>query len=270
MPTRPPVRRRPASGAPGPRQRSLTDALRAIADSSPNFSLASALSVEGRTGVAAMHKTPAPGRHRHQASRRRWRRERQPRMAIGPFLALPWLATASMAGPDGLGVAQIAVAQGPKIVVQLVDQRLAGRDVEPDDLLVRDPVQELDERPQAVAVGHDDDACPRGRRRDPLVPVGQEARHRVLQALGARELGRRQARDSAGADLEARIAFLERRWRGVVGAPPDLDLRRRRISRPSRPCSGPGARRSAARSGARNARPAATSGPAPRAPATAS
>ena len=47
--------------------------------------------------------------------------------------------------------------QRAEVVVEVVDERDAGRDVEADDVLVRDPVEVLDERPEAVAVGGDED-----------------------------------------------------------------------------------------------------------------
>ena len=78
----------------------------------------------------------------------------------------------------------------------------------------------------------------------------QHARHGVLQALGQRHLAARQAGVARVAALAARVAGVQRRRRRVVAAAPDQHLRRRRTRAPSRPCSGPAARRSGARSGA--------------------
>ncbi len=50
---------------------------------------------------------------------------------------LPWLATASRPSLDRVRIAQIELLQRLQLVVQLVDQRHAGRDVQLDDLLAR-------------------------------------------------------------------------------------------------------------------------------------
>ena len=55
----------------------------------------------------------------------------------------------------GFGVAQVVVAEHRQLVVQLVDERDAGRDVQGDDVLLRDAVEVLHQRSQAVAVGRD-------------------------------------------------------------------------------------------------------------------
>ena len=65
----------------------------------------------------------------------------------------------------------------------------------------------------------------RDRRRDRLVPVGQEPRDRVLQRLGRRQVGRREPRVARIARRMPRVVVRERRRRDVVAAPPDLRLR---------------------------------------------
>src|SRR5258708_483909 len=52
----------------------------------------------------------------------------------------------------GPGIEVLAAApERPQVPVQLVEQRDAGRDVEAGDVLVRDAVEVLDQRPQRVA-----------------------------------------------------------------------------------------------------------------------
>src|SRR6185437_9712328 len=53
---------------------------------------------------------------------------------------------------------QVAAAGngGPELVVEVVDQRDAGGDVQLRDVRVADPVQVLHQGPQRVAVGHDE------------------------------------------------------------------------------------------------------------------
>ena len=58
----------------------------------------------------------------------------------------------------GLGVAEVVVAQRLQLLVELVDERDAGRDVELDDLVVADVVEILHQRAQAVAVRRDQHA----------------------------------------------------------------------------------------------------------------
>ena len=71
-------------------------------------------------------------------------------------------------------------------------QRDAGRDVQPDHLLVADLVQVLHDGPERVAVGGDQ-GDPAGVQvgHDLVVPVRQRPEQHVLQALGLRpRLGR--------------------------------------------------------------------------------
>ena len=112
---------------------------------------------------------------------------------------------------------------------------------------------------------------PRGdRRRERRVPERQHARDGVLQALGERHLLGRQRRVARVAALAARVVGRERRRRHVVAAPPGEHLRVAELGARSRPCRGPAARRSGARSGASRCGPAARSGPSGRARARAS
>src|SRR3569833_1067119 len=87
-------------------------------------------------------------------------------------------------------------------VVEVVDERDGGRDVEFQHLLAGELVEVHDDRPQRVAVGDDQDIEARlDVGKDVLLEVRQGARGRVLQ----------------------RFALLSRRG-NVVGASPDLDL----------------------------------------------
>src|ERR1017187_9451196 len=90
-------------------------------------------------------------------------------------------------GLDLLGVAQIVAVQGLQVVVELVYQRHARRNVQLDDVTLRDIIEVLHQRAHAVAVrgGQHRLALP-DNGRDGLVPQRQEPRHLVLQALGER------------------------------------------------------------------------------------
>ena len=142
-------------------------------------------------------------------------------------------------GLDRRLVAQVVVPDWLELLVQLVDQRHAGGDVELDDLLRRRPRPGTSPAPAGCCrARRSARACPPDLRCDRLVPVGQETRHRVLQALGPGELARRQAG-------VARVARLRRgrRPRAAAAACRSCAARsspaRRRTSPRSRPCSGP-------------------------------
>ena len=55
-------------------------------------------------------------------------------------------------GSDFLGIAQVVVGNGLEAIVELVNQRDAGGDIEIRNLLIRNPIQVLQQRPEAVAV----------------------------------------------------------------------------------------------------------------------
>src|SRR5437660_2495407 len=129
-------------------------------------------------------------------------------------------------GRGGLGVEVLAAPlEGPKVRVQLVHGRDAGRDVQADDVLVGDLVEVLDQRPQRVAVGRDEHHAARSQvGHDPVVPVRQHARHHVLQALAARPQLGREAGVAGIAGLALQRLALQRRRRGVVRAAPEHEL----------------------------------------------
>ncbi len=110
--------------------------------------------------------------------------------------------------------------------VELVDQRNSRRDVQFDDRAVRYAVQVLDQRPQRIAVGGNQHASTRTNvRRNRVLPVRHEARHRIFERFGRGQVGRRQRRVARVPSRMSRVVRLERRWRHVVAAPPDLRLR---------------------------------------------
>ena len=92
-------------------------------------------------------------------------------------------------GRDGCGVAEGPVEDGlglggPGVVVELVDERDAGGDVEAGDVVVGDAVEVLHQRPQAVAVGGHQHGAAAGQVGDDRVePVRQHAGDHVGQAL---------------------------------------------------------------------------------------
>mmetsp|Transcript_62039 Transcript_62039/g.146951 ORF Transcript_62039/g.146951 Transcript_62039/m.146951 type:complete len:261 (+) Transcript_62039:2422-3204(+) len=125
----------------------------------------------------------------------------------------------------GFGVAEVIALDRLEVGVELVDQRDAVGDVDPDDGVVGDAVEVLDQGPDAVAVGRDQhalaalDGWGNG-----LVPERQHAGDRVLQAFGQRDVGGVQAAVAAVAAFAARVGRLQGRRRGVVAAAPDQHL----------------------------------------------
>ena len=144
-------------------------------------------------------------------------------------------------------------------VVELVHERLAGREVELHDLFGRHPVEVLHERAQGVAVRGDEHGRAGAQVGDDrVVPPRQHPLEDVLQALGPGEhvagervvprcrcpsWGRRSASDRARTSYERRQIFT---------------CSARELRAPSPPCPCPGARRSGVRSAARIAAPGST------------
>ncbi len=125
--------------------------------------------------------------------------------------------------PRGRGSAHRGVT-GRNDVVELVDERHAGRDVEPGDVVVGDAVERLDEGTQRVAVGGDHDGQAVGEvGLDLVLPVGHQPRHDVLEALGGRHRGAEPG--VAGvAVLRELVVLVDGRRRHVVGAAPQHEL----------------------------------------------
>ena len=94
---------------------------------------------------------------------------------------------------DLLRAAQVALldrymGRRLEILVELVDEGLARRDVQLDDVGVADVVKVLHERPQAVAVGTHEDGVPGPQvRHDRVVPVREQPGDDVGQALRQRQ-----------------------------------------------------------------------------------
>ena len=113
-------------------------------------------------------------------------------MASRPFFsysAFPGLVRHAGGGSCGSGrIAEVVVADRFELFVEFVDERDPCRDVAFDDVRVGDVVEELDERPQAVAVGRNQYTLARANhRRQRLVPVGKEPRDGVLERFGQRQ-----------------------------------------------------------------------------------
>ena len=86
------------------------------------------------------------------------------------------------------------VSCGLHVLVQGVEQGDARGDVQLQNVLLRNIVQVLDQRPETVAVGGDDDLFPGPDLRDDrLLPIGDDAGHRVGQALAGGDLLRAEA-----------------------------------------------------------------------------
>src|SRR5207237_786668 len=126
---------------------------------------------------------------------------------------------------DRLFVAKIVVLDRLEVIVQFIDQRLAGGNVEFDDVGVGYVIEVLNERPQTVAVGHDDHMLSGPyRRRDGCVPKRQKSRHRIFQALGSGKRAPLELRVARVAHLQTRVAVLQRSRCRFVSAAPDIYL----------------------------------------------
>src|SRR5690349_17093460 len=91
-------------------------------------------------------------------------------------------------GDSGVRV-EVLTAQVVRVQVraELVQQRDAGGDVQPDDLVVWYRLQMLDQGPQGVAVRDYEHAAAGPQvRHDRVVPVWQQPRGNVAQGFGAR------------------------------------------------------------------------------------
>jgi hypothetical protein len=113
---------------------------------------------------------------------------------VGDAAAASLAASGSRYSPPACDRAQV--------VVEVVAQRDAGRDVEAGDVLVGDAVEVLDQRAQRVAVRGDQHGLAGAQvRHDRVVPVRQHPLDDVLEALGAGQqlVGRSR---SAGRRLE--------------------------------------------------------------------
>jgi hypothetical protein len=77
------------------------------------------------------------------------------------------------------------MAERLELLIELIDQRDAGGDVQTDDVVVRHLVQVLDQGAQTIAVGRDDHfLATLDRGHDRLMPVGEEPRDRILETFG--------------------------------------------------------------------------------------
>ena len=151
-------------------------------------------------------------------------------MRLGVVLAL--LLRFALVGDGGLrggyrfGVAEVVVLDGLELVVELVDERHAGGDVELDDVLLGYAVEVFDERTEAVAVRGDDYAFAAADvGRYDVLPVGDDARDGVFEALAERKLVRRYVRVARFVSGPAFVALLKERRARRVAAAPDFDLR---------------------------------------------
>jgi hypothetical protein len=101
-----------------------------------------------------------------------------------------------------------------------------GGKVEVIRVLVAHPVDELHQRSQCIAVGHDHDVLPLGEcGRDAVIPEGLDTGGRVFEALGKRHLPTRVPITLVSEDHPLqRVVLRELGRRAVVRAPPRHDL----------------------------------------------
>ena len=99
--------------------------------------------------------------------------------------------TQAMAGSGGAGGVEIARAGGLQVGVELDQQRIAGGDLDADDVVVGHVEQKLDDGAQRIAVRGDDQVLAGlQRRRDGGGPVGHHAVKRASSGFRLRA-GRR-------------------------------------------------------------------------------
>ena len=78
-------------------------------------------------------------------------------------------------------------ARGTEVVAELVDERVAGGDVEVGDVVVADAVEVLHQRPQAVAMGGDEVVAPA--RRSGTMPSAQYGSDRTSTSFRHSAIG---------------------------------------------------------------------------------
>ena len=110
-------------------------------------------------------------------------------------------------------------------VIQLVNQRNTGGDIQPDDLILGDGIQVFHQRPQRISMRRDQHPfAALHHRHDGFMPVGQKALHGILQALAGGQFLLGQVRVTRVFTGVALIGFLQG-WRaGIVAPPPDVHL----------------------------------------------
>src|SRR5690349_18841160 len=87
-----------------------------------------------------------------------------------------------------LGISEVVAIERLQIAVQFVHQRHSSGNVQFHDLALRNVVQVLHQRAQAVAVRRDQHLLPAADgRRNGVVPQRQKTGYRVFEALGQRE-----------------------------------------------------------------------------------
>lgn len=126
---------------------------------------------------------------------------------------------------DRLLVAEVVAFDRLEVVIQLVNEGNAGRDVELEDLLFGEVVEVFDQCAKAIPVSGDDDAfaglhsgC------DFFVPKRKKAIDSILEALGEGKLGLGNAGVAGIVSGPALVGFLKWGWGNVVTAAPDEDL----------------------------------------------
>src|SRR5688572_621745 len=133
-----------------------------------------------------------------------------------------WLPITMATSAPMSAVLQVMPLARAHLLVEVVDYGLAGGNLEPGDVRIRDARQVLDQRAERIAVGRDDHRlAARQHRQDRGVPVGQHALDRQLEAFG------RGNGDPGIARIGGQIvrpAGLEHRRRHVEAAAPHPDL----------------------------------------------
>ena len=113
------------------------------------------------------------------------------------------------------------MAHGVELLIQIVDKGNSRRDVQIDDVSVRNVIEFLHQRTEAVPMTCDQDGLTGlHRRRDLTVPKREESCSGILQALRGRELFCRHMPVSGIMEWEPRILVPQGGRADIVTAPP--------------------------------------------------
>ena len=122
-------------------------------------------------------------------------------------------------------IAKIIMLDRLEVFIQFIDERDPGRDVHAEDLFFGNIVQIFHQRPEAVAVGRDEDFFPvPDHRGHDVVPKRKNARDRILEAFREWKIAFPEAFVARIFGRIAGIVFLKGRRRDIIAPAPDLDL----------------------------------------------
>ena len=122
---------------------------------------------------------------------------------------------------DAFGISQVIMADGMELLIHFVHKGNSCRDIQIDDIGVRNAIEFLHQRTEAVPMTCDQDGLA-GLHRGPNLtePIREESCSGILQALRGWELLCRHMPVAGIMAWEPRIPHLQRRRPDIVTAPP--------------------------------------------------